>query len=47
MSKIIILSVLQMIAADVPGLTQSGLGTSRAGEIGYLTFSANLRQPLN
>jgi hypothetical protein len=30
-----------------PGLTQSGPGMNQAGEIGYLAFSANLRQPLN
>jgi hypothetical protein len=35
------------VAHNVPGLTQSGPGTRQAGEIGYLAFSANLRQPLN
>lgn len=35
------------IGYNVPGLTQSGLGTNQAGEIGYLALSANLRQPLN
>jgi hypothetical protein len=35
------------MAANVPGLTQSGPGKNQAGEIGYLALKANLRQPLN
>jgi hypothetical protein len=37
----------ERVSDNVPGLTQSGPGTSQAGEIGYLAFAANLRQPLN
>jgi hypothetical protein len=35
------------LAGNVPGLQLSAPGTSQAGEIGNLAFSANLRQPLN
>jgi hypothetical protein len=35
------------MAYNEPGLTQSGPGTNQVGEIGYLAFSANLRQPSN
>jgi mRNA interferase RelE/StbE len=38
---------INRIAGNEPGLTQSGSGTSQAGEIGYLALLANLRQPLN
>jgi hypothetical protein len=35
------------MTANEQHLTQSGPGMNQAGEIGYLAFSANLRQPLN
>jgi hypothetical protein len=42
-----VFTVFLTLAANESGLLQSGPGMNQAGEVGYLTFSANLRQPSN